>query len=81
MRPIAACAEIVVASTRVSQVTPEIARHSPRNGLRLIPRSPWRPGFLATIAREKLASRELDASVGASGPHVYILAFGETRRN
>ena len=37
--------------------------------LRLIPRSPWRPGFLATIAPKKLASRELDASVGASGPH------------
>ena len=27
------------------------------------------------------ASAGLDASVGASGPHVYILAFGETRRN
>jgi hypothetical protein len=26
-------------------------------------------------------STKLDASVGASGPHVYILAFGETRRN
>jgi len=26
-------------------------------------------------------SRELDASVGAPGPHVYILVFGETRRN
>ena len=43
--------------TRVSQVTPEIARHSPRNGLRLIPRSPWRPGFLATIARENCFPR------------------------
>src|ERR1700675_3804506 len=32
MRPIAACAMIVVERTRVSQVTPEIARHSPRSG-------------------------------------------------
>src|SRR5664279_4911863 len=32
MRPIAACAEVVVERTRVSQVTPEITRHSPRNG-------------------------------------------------
>ena len=32
MRPIAACATIVVVGTRVSQVTPEIARHSPRSG-------------------------------------------------
>src|ERR1700726_2594825 len=31
---------------------------------------PGEPGFLATVAPEKLASRELDASVGASGPHV-----------
>src|ERR1700686_4907411 len=32
MRPIAACAIIVVERTRVSQVTPEITQHSPRNG-------------------------------------------------
>ena len=32
MRPIAARAMAVIERTRVSQVTPEIARHSPRNG-------------------------------------------------
>ncbi len=32
MRPIAACAMIAVERTRVNQVTPEIARHFPRNG-------------------------------------------------
>src|ERR1700682_310300 len=32
MRPIAACAIIVVERTRVSQVTPEITQYSPRNG-------------------------------------------------
>src|SRR5258707_6324753 len=31
MRPIAACAIIVVERTRVSQVTPEFTQHSPRN--------------------------------------------------
>jgi hypothetical protein len=41
--------------------------------LRLISRSPWRPGFLATIIREKLASHELDASVGASEPHDFAV--------
>src|SRR5258707_7381638 len=51
MRPIAACAMSAVERTRVSQVTPEITRHSPRNGLRLISCSPRRPGFLATVAR------------------------------
>jgi hypothetical protein len=42
-----------------------------RNGLRLIPRSPWRPGFLATIAGGSL--RRLDTSVGVSGPHGFAV--------
>jgi hypothetical protein len=44
--------------------------------------SPVRPGLLVTVApkkRELLAS--LTPAIGASGPHVYILVFGETRRN
>jgi hypothetical protein len=41
--------------------------------LRLTSCSPWRPGFLATIIREKLASHELDASVGASEPHDFAV--------
>ena len=49
----------------------ETIRPSLRNGLRLIPRSPRRPGFLATVARELL--HELDASVGASGPHGFAV--------
>jgi hypothetical protein len=32
MRPITACAMMVVERTRVGQVTPEITQHSPRNG-------------------------------------------------
>jgi hypothetical protein len=79
MRPIAACAEVVVAGTRVSQVTPEIARHSPRNGLRLTSCSPRRPGFFATVAPEKLASQGLDASVGASGPHDFAVRLCAVR--
>ena len=30
-------------------------------------------GFLATVTPRKLASRELDASVGASGPHAFAV--------
>jgi hypothetical protein len=39
--------------------------------LRLTPGSPWRPGFIATIVGAIRATHhhELDASVGASGPH------------
>jgi hypothetical protein len=37
--------------------------------LRLTSSSPRRSGFLASVAPEKLASQELDASVETSGPH------------
>jgi len=30
-------------------------------------------GFLATVIPEKLASQELDASIGASGPHDFAV--------
>jgi len=46
MRPQAACARIVVVSTRVSQVTPESPGIPRAMVLRLIPRSPRRPAFL-----------------------------------
>ena len=49
----------------------ETIRPSLRNGLRLIPRSPRRPGFLATVACGSL--HRLDASVGASGPHGFAV--------
>src|ERR1700687_3460245 len=78
MRPIAACANGSGRThTRWSGHT-GITRHSPRNGLRLIARSPWRPGFLATIARAP--ERELDASVGASGPHVFAVRLRRFRQ-
>jgi hypothetical protein len=73
MRPIAACAMIVVERTRVSQVTPANTRHSPRNGLRLMSYSPRRSGFFVTVTPEKLASHELDASVETSGPHDFAV--------
>ena len=84
MRPIAACARLVVERTRVSQVTPESTGIPRAMVLRLISCSPWRSGFFVTIAPEKLASHELDASVEASGPHdfavrkVSALVFGAT---
>ena len=80
MRPIAACAVIVVERTRVSQVTPGTSGIPRAMGLRLISRSPRRPGFLATVAPEKLASQELDASVGASGPHALSVRFSAVRQ-
>ena len=40
---------------------------------------PGEPGFLATVTPEKLASQELDASVGASGPHAFSVRLSAVR--
>jgi hypothetical protein len=55
----------------------EAIRHSLRNGFTLIPCSPRRPGFFATVVRAP--ERELDASVAASGPHVFAVRLGAVR--
>ena len=73
MRPIAARAMVAIERTRVSQVTPEIARHSPRNGFTAYNALSPVTGFLATVAPGKPASQELDASIGASGPHDFAV--------
>jgi hypothetical protein len=80
MRPIAACATIVVERTRVSQVTPGNTQHSPRNGLRLTSCSSRRSGFFVTVIPEKLASQELDASVEASEPHDFAVRLRCSRQ-
>ena len=73
MRPIAACAEVVELSTRVSQVTPETSGIPRAMVLTVSFALSSVTGFLATVAPEKLASQELDASVGASGPHDFAV--------
>jgi len=78
MRPIAACAMMVAKLTRVSQVTPEIDRHSPRNGFN---------GFLRALLGDRLSchrrfadnSTKLDASIGASGPHDFTVRIRRAR--
>src|ERR1700736_6387973 len=63
MRPQAACAMVVVESTRVSQVTPESPGIPARNGFNGFLRAPRRPGFLATVACG-LASANLTPASG-----------------
>jgi hypothetical protein len=53
-------------------------RHSLRNGLRLIARSPRCPGFLATVALRIITTR-LDPSVGRSGPHAFAVRIRAAR--
>src|SRR5437588_9646440 len=38
-------------------------------------------GSFATVARERLASRELDASTAASGPHDFAVRLSHTRQS
>jgi hypothetical protein len=77
--PAASCAHGVVSMhTSIHSEVAEITRHSPRNGLRLIPRSPRRSGFLVTVACG-IIFRKLDAGVEASGPHVFAVRFSAVR--
>src|ERR1700736_6083612 len=79
MRPIAACAMEVVERTRVSQVTP-VTPSIPRAMVYGLYRAlPGEPGFLAPVTPEKLASQELDTSVGASGPHDFAVRLSAVR--
>ena len=59
MRPIAARAMIAIERTRVGQVTPEIARHSPRNGFN---------GFLRALPGDRAFLPPSSADHGVSGP-------------
>src|ERR1700738_4227969 len=70
MRPIAACADLVVESTRVSQVTPEspgIPRAMVYGLLRAL------PGDRALLPPSSAVARQLDTSVGVSGPHDFAV--------
>jgi hypothetical protein len=51
----------------------ETLRPSPRNGFTAYIALSLATGFVATIARKKRASHELDASVGASEPHDFAV--------
>jgi hypothetical protein len=59
---------------------PDSARHPLHNGFTVsFVLSPV-TGFLATVAPEKLASQELDASIGASGPHDFAVRVSAVRQ-
>ena len=62
----------------VATVTPESPGIPRAMVLRLIARSPRGPGFFATVTRGCL--RELDASVGASGPHDFAVRLRRLRQ-
>src|SRR6201992_3664063 len=55
----------------------ETLRPSLRNGSTTYTRSPWRPGFLVTIAGG--LDHRLDANPGASGPHAFAVRMDVER--
>ena len=70
-----------VVSTRVSHHgCAGNTRHSPRNGFNACSVLSPATGFFAAVAPEKLASQELDASTGASGPHALAVRGPRARQ-
>jgi hypothetical protein len=55
-------------------------RLSPRNGFTVSFVISSVTGLIVTVAPEKLASQELDASTGASEPHDFAVRFSAVRR-
>ena len=59
----------------------ETLRPSLRNGFTAYSALSPVNGFLATVAPKKLASRELNASTAASGPHDFAVRSSHTRQS
>jgi hypothetical protein len=57
----------------------ETLRPSPRNGFTAYNALSPVTGLFATVIPEKLASQELDASIGAPGPHDFAVRIARAR--
>ena len=79
MRPIAACARNIVVEHTRCQVTPESPGIPRAMVLRIIRDLPGDRAFLPP-SPPKIASRELDASVGASGPRDFAVRLRRARQ-
>ena len=64
----------------VTTVTPEITQHSPHSGFNGYSVLSPVTGLFVTVILEKLASRKLDASAGASGPHDFAVRVSAVRQ-
>ena len=68
-------------ASKVTTVTPEITRHSPRNGFNGFLRAlPGDRAFLPP-SPAKVAFRQLDTSVGVSGPHDFAVRLRRVRQS
>jgi hypothetical protein len=72
MRPIAACANVVVERTRVSQVTPE-SPGTPRAVVYSLSRALPGDQTWSCHRHRRCLNRRLDASLEASGPHAFAV--------
>jgi hypothetical protein len=66
--------------TSIHSEAPKTPGIPARNGFTAYTYSPRRSGLLASVAPEKLASHELDASVEASGPYDFAVRFSAARQ-
>src|ERR1700744_6244796 len=78
--PAVSCASCTKESAHEHTGSAEAVRPSLRNGFTAYFVLSPVIGFLATVAPKKRASYELDASVGASGPHDFAVRFSAVRQ-
>src|ERR1700675_4795026 len=77
--PAVSCAKCTKENAHEHTGSAETLRPSPRNGFTAYFALSSVTGFLATVARKKHASHELDASIGASEPHDFAVRFTRVR--
>jgi hypothetical protein len=77
--PAVSCASCTKENAHEHTGSAETLRPSPRNGFTAYFALSPVTGFLATVIPEKLPSPELDASIGAPGPHDFAVRIARAR--
>ena len=79
--PAVSCATCTKENAHEHTGSAETLRPSPRNGFTAYNALSPVTGLFATVIPEKLASQELDASIGAPGPHDLTVRIGHGRQS
>jgi hypothetical protein len=77
--PAVSCAKCAQKHAHEHTGSAETLRPSPRNGFTAYNALSPATGLFATVIPGKLASRKLDASIGASEPHAFAVRFTRAR--
>ena len=79
--PAVSCAKCTKKNAHEHTGSAETLRPPPRNGFTAYSALSLVTGFVVTIASEKLVSQKLDASIGASEPHVFAVRSSCARQS